>query len=405
MWKTIALAAMLSLGGLSGGPSAEAQQQDPFGGQFGSLAVAMPPGEAVDSAEKLGAELSSLLPQRKGVQDTYVLVASLWNDPVFENEAKEAGAILARHFDAEGRTLIFSAGKGDGVRTYPAATPDNIQAAIGKIGRSIDPKEDLVVVFLTSHGGPDGTVGLQEKNRLTGVLRPVNLRSSLAAAGIRSKVLIVSACFSGNFIPPFNDPDTLVLTAAAADKTSFGCEPSRDFTYFGDALFNHALRGGGSLLAAYDEALGLIAKWEGELHANWEKLPGQQRANTPEPVPSNPQKNIGERIAPMVDKAEAYGMAVSCAGHLAFALDRARSNRALKGVSDIAAIQKARAAADARAATLGGPAQHSQADVARAIADTQAMLSQTFPSMTETVAAHAAACLTMQSPDAPGSAG
>jgi hypothetical protein len=31
----------------------------------------------------------------------------------------------------------------------------------------------------------------------------------------------------------------VVLTAAAADKTSFGCEPSRDWTFFGDALFNH----------------------------------------------------------------------------------------------------------------------------------------------------------------------
>jgi hypothetical protein len=341
----------------------------------------------------MGAALSGLAPQRKGVLDTYVLVASLWNDPVFENEAKEAGAILARHFDADGRTIILSAGRGGGARAYPAATPDNFQAALGKIGRTIDPKEDLVVVFVTSHGGPDGAVGVQEKGRMNGALRPMNLRQSLQQAGIKSRVVIVSACFSGNFILPFNDPDTVVLTAAAADKTSFGCEPSRDFTYFGDALFNHALRGGGSLLAAYSEALGLITKWEGDLHKQWEALPGSQRASSPEPVPSNPQKNVGENAAPLVERAEGYGMAISCAGHLAFALDRARSGRGLKGLTDPESLVKARAATEARAAALAGPLQHTQQDVARSIAAMSAIVVQTFPVQTETVAGHAAACL------------
>jgi hypothetical protein len=405
MWKRIALAAAMSLGAQIQPAQAQQPQQDPFGGQFGAMEIALPPGEAADSAEKMGAALAGLAPQRKGVLDTYVLVASLWNDPVFENEAKEAGAILARHFDAEGRTIILSAGRGGGARAYPAATPDNFQAAIGKIGRTIDPKEDLVVVFITSHGGPDGAVGVQEKGRLSGALRPLNLRQSLQQAGIRSRVVIVSACFSGNFIPPFNDPDTLVLTAAAADKTSFGCEPSRDFTYFGDAMFNHALRGGEGVLAAYDEALGLIAKWEGELHANWEKLPGPQRAATPEPVPSNPQKNIGDNILPLVEKAEAYGRAIACAGHLSFALDRARSSRGLKGLPDVEQLQKARTAAETRASALAAPQQHSQQDVARSIAAMLANVAQTFPSQTETVTAHAAACLSAANTGAVASAG
>lgn len=398
MWKGFALAAALTLGGLG----AHAQQQDPFGGQFGAVEIAMPPGDAVDSAEKLGAALSGLAPQRKGVTDTYVLVASLWNDPVFENEAKEAGVILARHFDADGRTIVLSAGRGGGARAYPAATPDNFQAAIGKIGRLIDPKEDLVVVFITSHGGPDGAVGVQEKGRMNGVLRPVNLRLSLRQAGIKSRVVIVSACFSGNFILPFDDPDTVILTAAAADKTSFGCEPSRDFTYFGDAMFNHALRGGGGLLAAYDEALGLIAKWEGDLHRKWEAMPGPQRAATPEPVPSNPQKNVGDAAALLVARAESYGMAISCAGHLSFALDRARSGRGLKGLTDPDVLAKARAAAEARATAQAALRQRTQPDVARSIAAMTANVVRIFPAQTEMVAEHAAACLTAMAAPASG---
>ena len=82
MWKRIALAASMALCGLSAQlQPAQAQQQDPFGGQFGAMEIALPPGEAADSAERLGAALGALQPQRKGVLDTYVLVASLWNDP------------------------------------------------------------------------------------------------------------------------------------------------------------------------------------------------------------------------------------------------------------------------------------------------------------------------------------
>lgn len=384
--------ALIAMAGLS--VPATGQQRDPFGGQFGAMELAMSPAEAAASAEKMGKALAALQPQRKGVIDTYVVSASLWNDPVFENEAKEAGAILARHFDAEGRTIVLSAGTGSPTRTYPAATPDNLQAALGKIGQLIDPNEDLVVVFLTSHGGPDGAVGLQEKGRLSGALRPVNLRTSLAAAGIRNKVLIISACFSGNFIPAFfNDPNALVLTAAAADKTSFGCEPSRDFTYFGDAMFNHAMRGGQSLLDSYSEALGLISKWEDDLHAKWEAMPGTQRAQTAEPLPSNPQKNIGDSILPLVAKAEAYGDTVSCAGHLTFALDRARSSRGLKDLTDPTAIKAALATVEAKAIALGAQVLHGQPDVAKAIAASTEVVNDTFPKGTLTVAEHAAECL------------
>jgi hypothetical protein len=110
-------------------------------------------------------------------------------------------------------------------------------------------------------------------------------------------------------------------------------------------------------------------------------------------VPSNPQKNIGDNIMPMVEKAEAYGQAVACAGHLSFALDRARSSRGLKGLPDADALQKARGAAEARATALAGPLQHNPQDVARSIAAMSAVVAQTFPSQTETVTAHAAACL------------
>jgi hypothetical protein len=392
-WSARIAGLALSVLTAAGAGSAAAQQpQGPP--PFGASEAAMPPVEAMEQVELMAQTLSQIQPQRPGVIDTYVLSASFYNDPVFESEAKEAAAVLARRYDAEGRTIILSAGRGANVpRTYAAASPNNFQAALGKIGATIDPNEDLVIVFTTSHGGPDGTVALVEANRMQGGLRPLNLRLSLNQAGIRNKVIIVSACFSGHFILPFSaDPGALVLTAAAADNTSFGCEPSRDWTYFGDALFNHALRGGDGLIASYNQALELISGWEKDLHVKWEALPASQKKPGTEPLPSNPQANIGDAIDPLVTEAEAYGVAINCAAHLAFAVDRAKAGRPLKGLSDWAALSTAQQAAQGRAVAEGAKRQRSTSDVAKAVAATAATVLQLHNTQASEVTARTAKC-------------
>lgn len=367
---------------------------DPLRGAFGAIETAMSPVEAADNVARLYEGLTGLQPQRPGVVDTYVLTASWWNDPVFESEAREAAAVLARRFDADGRTLVLSAGRGPGVaRAFPAATPNSFNAALGRIGQIIDPAEDLVVVFLTSHGGQDGAVAIQEKGRMGGALRPLNLRMSLNQAGIRNKLVIVSACFSGHFIPPFtSDPGALVLTAAAADKTSFGCEPSREWTYFGDALFNHALRGGERLMASYADALELITLWEKDLVATWQAMPAARKADSPQPMQSNPQSNIGEAVEPVIARAEAYGLAVNCAAHLAFAVDRAKAGRPLKGLGDWSALQAAQTAVQARAVADGASRKYSSQDVAKAVAATSASVLKLFSTQSTDVTSRTAKC-------------
>ncbi len=282
-------AAALALG-LAGPAAGQSQpvQNDPFNGRFGAMELAPPPAEAARQATALGEALAALQPQRPGQLDVYVIAASLWGDPVFEREATSSAAILTEHFGAQGRAIVLSAG-GQGVRTLPPATPNSLSAAIGRVGALIDPEEDLVVVFVTSHGAPDGSALFREVNRLGGALRPVNLRDLLAQAGVRNRVVIVSACFAGAFIAPLMDDRTIVLTAATHDRTSFGCQPENEWTFFGDALFNQNLRHGGSILAAFDRAKVLIAQWE------------RERNLTP---PSNPQRFVGPRAEQMVSQAE-----------------------------------------------------------------------------------------------------
>ncbi len=395
MAKALALGlALLGAAFASGGAHAQRGNGDPLGGQFGVIEVALSPTEAARDVDLMAQALSKLPPQRPGVVDTYVISASFWSDPVFENEAKEAAAILGRRYDATDRTVVLSAGRGARLpRVYPSASPNNFNAAIGKLGQVMDPKEDLLVVFVTSHGGQDGAVALQEQGRSGGALRALHLRTSLQQAGIQTKLVIVSACFSGHFIMPFTNPDTVVLTAAAADKTSFGCEPSRDWTYFGDALFNHAMRGGESVLDAFHEAQGIITKWETGLHDNWLALSPAQRRSTPEPVPSNPQSAGGEKALAVVAAAESYGNAIACAGHLSFALDRAKTGRGFKGMTDIAALTAAVNAVQGRATTQGQARGRTPQDTGKAIASASATALQLFQAQAEYVTAHASSCM------------
>lgn len=275
---------------LAAGAPVQAQQQqiDPLLGQFGAIVeVAPPPPEAARLANLLGTSLTSLQPQRRRHQDVYLVVASLWDDPVFEREAVQAEAILREHLGAQGRSVILSAG-GQGQRQYPAATPTNISATIGHIASIMDPNEDLFVLFVTSHGTSNGAISLRERGRLDSSLRPVSLSAMLSQANIRNRVVILSACFAGAFIPSLQNPDTIILAAAAPDRTSFGCEPQRDWTYFGDAYFNRALRGGASMLEGFERAKTQISTWETE-----------QRL-----TPSNPQSSIGANAAAMLARAE-----------------------------------------------------------------------------------------------------
>jgi hypothetical protein len=263
-------------------------QRDPFNGQFGAFEIAPVPSDAARLAKLMGDSLEALQPQRPGVQDVYLLSVSFWGDPVFEREATQAEEILRPHLGAEGRSIILSAG-GQGPRAYPAATPDNFAAAIGQIGSLIDASEDLVVIFITTHGQPDGVAAIREHNRLLAGLRPSHLAVMLGQANIRNRVVIVSSCFSGAFIAPLATDSTIVMTAAAPDRSSFGCQPQNNWTFFGDAYFNRSVRGGDDMIEAFDDAKRLIAQWEREQNLS---------------PPSNPQIFVGPRAATMLRRAE-----------------------------------------------------------------------------------------------------
>jgi hypothetical protein len=88
-------------------------------------------------------------------------------------------------------------------------------------------------------------------------------------------VLVVSACYGASFIEPLRDEYTAIITAAAPDKQSFGCNDRRDLTYFGEAFYRDALPGAPSLRAAFDKAVAEI----GALEKRQGLVPSQPRAS------------------------------------------------------------------------------------------------------------------------------
>jgi hypothetical protein len=145
----------------------------------------------------------------------------------------------------------------------------------------MDRDSDILFLFLTSHGSPDGLAITAGRRAET--LAPSALAEMLDQTGVRHKVVIISACYSGVFIRLAN-PDTLVITAADADHSSFGCEDKAQWTYFGDAFFNIALRQSKTLKDAFLLARTLVSKRE--------KRGGFD--------PSYPQMAGGENVEPLL---------------------------------------------------------------------------------------------------------
>jgi len=220
----------------------------------------------LEEHRRLTRALGALAPQRAGVVDAYVLSIALDSDPVFGREARAAGSVLGRRYDAVGRTLVLAGSDGTAASALPRGSPSSFAIALARIAELMDRREDVLVLYTTSHGAPFGLY-YNDGDSGYGAISPNRLRAMLDELGIGNRLLILSACYSGIFVPRLASETTAIVTAAASDRTSFGCEAENDWTFFGDAMINRALRKPQSLGAAFGEASGLIAEWERRIEA------------------------------------------------------------------------------------------------------------------------------------------
>jgi hypothetical protein len=236
-----------------------------------------PAREMLADRRRLDAALAALQPQRRGTIDVYVISVALDSDPVFAREAREAGKVLSRRYAAEGRTITLAGPDGRSAG-LPKGSLTSLTVALARVAEVMDPAEDVLVLYTTSHGAPEG-LAYHEGDIGYGLLAPSRLGVVMGELGIKRRVLMLSACFTGVFVPFMAGPDTAIVTAASSDRTSFGCQAENDWTFFGDALINNALRKPQSFTSAVDEARRSISTWENQSALQ----------------PSLPQVVIGER--------------------------------------------------------------------------------------------------------------
>jgi hypothetical protein len=241
----------------------------------------------------LQAEVARLTPESKGMTNVYALGIAGWGDQdVFVKELDGGLEAIASVLPIKDRAIRLINHR-DTLETIPLANLQNFAAAVHAIGAVMDKSRDVLVLLLTSHGEKTGFA--LELPEGTTELTPQQVASTLDGEGIKNRVVIVSACFAGIFVPPLANDNTIVITAADANNTSFGCAPERDWTYFGDAFFRQSLHPGSDFENSFEHARILIQGWELMDHA----------------PPSNPQGHFGgsvvEKLAPFFASSQSAG--------------------------------------------------------------------------------------------------
>src|SRR5262245_25051263 len=213
----------------------------------------------------------------EGARKVSVVSFGLFGDPgVFRREATGAAQVVAGRFGSGPIDVQYNSKKGG------SATIETLATSLQAAANGMDVEYDVLFLILTSHGHPAGLA--VTAGRFTQMLTPSKLADMLAWSGVRHKVVVISACYSGVFIPRLANPNMLVITAADADHQSFGCRDKARWTYFGDAFFNVARRQANSLTDAFVIARALVQKRELQEHIE----------------PSNPLMAGGANVQPLL---------------------------------------------------------------------------------------------------------
>jgi hypothetical protein len=202
-------------------------------------------------------------PTNKSSANVFVGFAGFGEEKVFAEEIKLASKTVGERFDVDKRSLLLLNDRRD-IESSPLATATNLRYALSRLAKKMNLEQDILFLSLSSHGSDDPELSVSNTALPLNNLGGEELASALNDSGIKWRVVIISACHSGAFIKHLENPNTAVITASAADKTSFGCSDERDLTYFGEAFYRDALPKSKSLADAFDTAKAAITKREKE---------------------------------------------------------------------------------------------------------------------------------------------
>jgi hypothetical protein len=230
-----------------------------------------------DQPARISAAVGRVAPAVPGKAHMFFVgFAGVGEQAVFKREALYAEQVFADKFGTADRSveLINDVRDRD---TYPLASVSGLDQAVKLIADRMDTDEDVLVLMLTSHGSEDG-LAVSNGSLPLAQLAPADLQEILDDARIKWRILIVSACYAGVFLEELKSDTTLIVTAADAEHSSFGCDDSRELTWFGEAFLHDSLPTAPSFEAAFKHATDLI----------------QQRETAEHQIHSNPQLFVGD---------------------------------------------------------------------------------------------------------------
>jgi hypothetical protein len=241
-----------------------------------------------EQADRVDAAAARVRPGDAGHPSVFFLgFAGTGEQKVFAEETKLAQRVISERYGATGRSLLLVNNRRDR-ETWPLATVHGLRRALVRLAERMDPSKDVLFLFVTSHGSAEPSLAVSNSTWPLEQLHPAALRKALDASGIRWRVIVISACYSGAFIPALADDQTAIFTSSAAARTSFGCSDDRDMTEFGEAFIRDAVPHAPSLVAAFDRAKVALADQE-------------RRRNLTE---SLPQARIGAAISAHWERIE-----------------------------------------------------------------------------------------------------
>jgi hypothetical protein len=239
----------------------------------------------------LAQQLDALRPSRPGAIDVYAITFAPYGaQDVFRRESQVVAEVMQQRFDSAGRTIQLV----NHPRTadqWPWATPLNLERAIRRVAGLMDRMEDVLFIHLSSHGAQSGALSASLWPMEVEEVTPAMLRQWLDEAGIRWRVVSVSACHSGSWIEPLSGPGTLAMTASDVEHTSYGCGSRSELTFFGRAMYDEQLRQTRSFEQAHAAARTSIEQREREAG----KTDGY----------SNPQISMGDDVRQQLETLRA----------------------------------------------------------------------------------------------------
>jgi hypothetical protein len=205
--------------------------------------------------------------------------AGVGEQKVFAQEIGLASRVLSERYGMDGRGLSLINDERD-LERAPLASISGLRYALRGLAARMNLDRDVLFLSISSHGAQDPAIAVSNSQLPLNDITREDLAEALKGSGIKWRVIIISACYAGGFIDSLKDPKTIIITAAAADRTSFGCSNDSDLTYFGEAFYRDALPGAHSLRDAFEKAKSAIAARERREHVD----------------PSRPQAYFGSEL-------------------------------------------------------------------------------------------------------------